>query len=133
VEIAKVAMMVARKLAIDELHIAEQALPLANLDRNFLATDALLTPEGQPAYWPKADVIIGNPPFIGAKMLKPERGPDYVNAVRRAYPDVRAFTQTCKRCKASATPRRFFFTASPARQMESCPMPFHSSEGRCID
>jgi len=62
VEIAKVAMMVARKLAIDELHIAEQALPLDNLDRNFLATDALLTPEGQPTNWPKADVIIGKPP-----------------------------------------------------------------------
>jgi SAM-dependent methyltransferase len=95
VEIAKVAMMVARKLAIDELHIAEQALPLANLDRNFLVADALLTPDGQPANWPKADVIIGNPPFIGAKMLKPERGPDYVNAVRRAYPDVPGMADYC--------------------------------------
>ena len=95
VEIAKVAMMVARKLAIDELHIAEQALPFANLDRNFLVADALLTPEGQPANWPKADVIIGNPPFIGAKMLKPERGPDYVNTVRRAYPDVPGMADYC--------------------------------------
>jgi hypothetical protein len=95
VEIAKVAMMVARKLAIDELHIAEQALPFANLDRNFLVADALLTPDGQPANWPKADVIIGNPPFIGAKMLKPERGPDYVNAVRRAYPDVPGMADYC--------------------------------------
>ena len=88
-------MMVARKLAIDELHIAEQPLPLDNLDRNFLVADALLTPEGQPANWPKADVIIGNPPFIGAKMLKPERGPDYVNAVRRAYPDVPGMAGYC--------------------------------------
>jgi hypothetical protein len=95
VEIAKVAMMVARKLAIDELHIAEQALPLDNLDRNFLVADALLTPDGQPANWPRADVIIGNPPFIGAKMLKPERGPDYVNAVRRAYPDVPGMADYC--------------------------------------
>ncbi|MGO8928830.1 MAG: DNA methyltransferase [Limisphaerales bacterium] len=95
VEIAKVAMMVARKLAIDELHIAEQPLPLDNLDRNFLVADALLTPDGQPANWPKADVIIGNPPFIGAKMLKPERGPDYVKAVRRAYPDVPGMADYC--------------------------------------
>jgi hypothetical protein len=95
VEIAKVAMMVARKLAIDELHIAEQPLPLDNLDRNFLVADALLTPDGQSANWPKADVIIGNPPFIGAKMLKPERGPDYVNAVRRAYPDVPGMADYC--------------------------------------
>ena len=88
VEIAKVTMMIARKLAIDELHITEQALPLDNLDQNFIAADALLTPEGLPAQWPKADVIIGNPPFLGAKRLKPERGPDYVNTLRRAYAEV---------------------------------------------
>lgn len=83
IEIAKVTMMIARKLAIDELHISEQPLPLDNLDQNFIAADALVTPEGLPAQWPKADVIIGNPPFLEAKLLKPERGPDYVNAVRR--------------------------------------------------
>ena len=42
VEIAKVTMMIARKLAIDELHITEQALPLDNLDQNFIAADALI-------------------------------------------------------------------------------------------
>ena len=95
VEIAKVTMMIARKLAIDELHITEQALPLDNLDRNFIACDALLTPEGLPAQWPKADVIIGNPPFLGAKLLKPERGPDYVNTLRRAYAEVPGMADYC--------------------------------------
>lgn len=95
VEIAKVAMMVARKLAIDELHIAEQPLPLDNLDKNFLAVDALVAADGTPTRWPKADVIIGNPPFIGAKMLKPERGPDYVEAVRKAYPEVPGMADYC--------------------------------------
>ena len=75
VEIAKVTMVIARKLAIDELHISERALPLANLDRNFLAGDALLTANGGRTVWPEADAIIGNPPFAGAKLLKPERGP----------------------------------------------------------
>ena len=95
VEIAKVTMMIARKLAIDELHITENALPLINLDDNFLAADALLTPEGRPTTWPKADVIIGNPPFLGAKLLKPERGPDYVNTLRRAYPEVPGMADYC--------------------------------------
>lgn len=95
VEIAKVTMMIARKLAIDELHITEQPLPLDNLDQNFIAADALLTPEGQPASWPKADVIIGNPPFLGAKLLKPERGPDYVNTLRRAYAEVPGMADYC--------------------------------------
>src|SRR5436190_6739781 len=88
VEIAKVTMMIARKLAIDELHITEQALPLDNLDKNFIAADALLTPEGLATQWPKADVIIGNPPFLGSKLLKPKRGVDYIGALRRAYPDI---------------------------------------------
>jgi hypothetical protein len=95
VEIAKVTMMIARKLAIDELHITEPALPLDNLDQNFIAADALITPDGLPAQWPRADVIIGNPPFLGAKRLKPDRGVDYVNAVRKAYPDVPGMADYC--------------------------------------
>jgi hypothetical protein len=95
VEIAKVTMMIARKLAIDELHITEQPLPLDNLDQNFISADALLTPEGLPAQWPKADVIIGNPPFLGASRLKPERGDEYVDSVRRVYPDIPGMADYC--------------------------------------
>jgi len=95
VEIAKVTMMIARKLSIDELHITERALPLDNLDKNFVARYALLTPEGLQAQWPKADVIIGNPPFLGAKRLKPERGPDYVKTLRKAYPEVPGMADYC--------------------------------------
>jgi SAM-dependent methyltransferase len=95
IELAKVTMMIARKLAIDELHTVEPALPLDNLDKNFIVCDALLDPQGNPAVWPKADAIIGNPPFLGAKRLKPERGPDYVNAVRKAYPEVPGMADYC--------------------------------------
>jgi hypothetical protein len=116
IELAKVTMMIARKLAIDELRMDERALPLDNLDSNFLADDALihsepmgldderknwrrplLTEDGKPRLvkWPKADVIIGNPPFNGAKKLKPDLGPDYINAVRRAYPDVPGMADYC--------------------------------------
>ncbi|MFH1416833.1 MAG: DNA methyltransferase [Planctomycetota bacterium] len=119
VEIAKVTMMIARKLAIDELHSLETPLPLDNLDNNFTACDALITPLSKggtavsavlfaeyeedpfasghaiPTNWPPADVIIGNPPFLGAKRLKPERGADYVNAVRKTYKDVPGMADYC--------------------------------------
>jgi len=99
VEIAKVTMMIARKLAIDELHISERALPLDNLDRNFIATDALITAGADGAFirtpWPRADVIVGNPPFIGAKLLKPQLGPDYVEHVRALYPEVPGMADYC--------------------------------------
>jgi SAM-dependent methyltransferase len=95
VELAKVTMMIGRKLSIDELHISESALPLDNLNDNFLVGDALITPRGTRTAWPAADAIIGNPPFLGAKKLKPERGADYVNAVRKLYPEVPGMADYC--------------------------------------
>ena len=96
IELAKVTMTIARKLAIDELHIVDEpALPLDNLDANFQARDALIDQLGNVAPWPEADVIIGNPPFLGAKRLKPEHGADYVNKVRKAYPDVPGMADFC--------------------------------------
>jgi hypothetical protein len=95
VELAKVTMMIARKLAIDELHVTEPALPLDNLDANFIAGDALIDESGRPRAWPQADVIISNPPYLGAKRLKPERGPDYVNAIRKLYPEVPGMADYC--------------------------------------
>lgn len=40
--------------------------------------------------WPKADYIVGNPPFIGNKRMKERLGAEYVEAVRSAYPSVSA-------------------------------------------
>ncbi|HET6250160.1 MAG TPA: DNA methyltransferase [Tepidisphaeraceae bacterium] len=101
VELAKVTLMIGRKLSIDELHIAdEKDLPLDNLDVNFRIGDALLIPanNGTPPQrtpWPLADIIIGNPPFLGAKRLKPERGSNYVNALRKLYPEVPGMADYC--------------------------------------
>jgi hypothetical protein len=95
VELAKVTLSLAPKLASDELHSAEGTLPLDNLDANITVKDALIDDAGKQADWPAADVIIGNPPFLGAKRLKPERGADYVNKVRKAYPDVPGMADYC--------------------------------------
>ena len=95
VEIAKVTMMIARKLAIDELHITEPVLPFGNLDQNFIVADALLTPEGLPAQWPKADVIIGNPPYLGSRYFAKEHGYEYVRKVHAVFPDVPKMADFC--------------------------------------
>lgn len=47
--------------------------------------DALINADGSQAQWPKADVIVGNPPFIGNKKMRGELGDTYVDAVRLAY------------------------------------------------
>ena len=49
--------------------------------------DALLNDDGSQAQWPKADVIVGNPPFIGNKKMRGELEDAYVDAVRLAYRD----------------------------------------------
>lgn len=95
IDIAKVTMMLAHKLSIDELHINEAVLPLDNLDANFRAGDALINADGTRAPWFKTDVIVGNPPFLGAKLMKPLYGADYVNAVRAAYPEVPGMADFC--------------------------------------
>lgn len=95
IEIAKVTMMLAHKLSIDELHINEEALPLDNLNANFKLCDALIDDSGARTTWFDADVIIGNPPFLGAKQLKPEYGPDYVKKLRAAYPEVPGMADFC--------------------------------------
>ncbi len=47
--------------------------------------DALLNPDGSEAAWPQADVIVGNPPFLGDKMMRGELGDVYVDTLRKCY------------------------------------------------
>ncbi|MGQ3002299.1 MAG: class I SAM-dependent DNA methyltransferase [Hydrogenophaga sp.] len=52
--------------------------------------DALLTRDGDgwiETTWPTADVIVGNPPFIGVSRKRRELGDDYVELLDRAYGD----------------------------------------------
>lgn len=47
--------------------------------------DALLNPDGSEADWPTADVIVGNPPFLGAKWMRSALGDNYVESLRQTY------------------------------------------------
>ena len=49
--------------------------------------DALLAENGSQAPWPKADVIIGNPAFLGGKRLRALLGDVYCERLFRAYAD----------------------------------------------
>jgi len=100
VELAKVTMVLAKKLAIDEQYHAldtaqaeiefdQRPLPLENLDENILQADALFSK------WPKADVIIGNPPFQSKTKMHREFGPEYVQRVRARFPEVSGRADYC--------------------------------------
>lgn len=52
--------------------------------------DALLTQvngDYKEAGWPNADVIIGNPPFLGGKLLRSNLGPEYVDRLFDVFED----------------------------------------------
>lgn len=42
----------------------------------------------RPAIWPQADYIVGNPPFIGDKLMREDLGDGYVETLRATYSDV---------------------------------------------
>ncbi len=47
--------------------------------------DAVLAPDGAEASWPPSEFIIGNPPFLGAKLMKRWLGREYTDRLRAAY------------------------------------------------
>ncbi len=47
--------------------------------------DAILMPDGTEPEWPEADVVIGNPPFLGGKLLITHLGEDYVSRMFAMY------------------------------------------------
>jgi hypothetical protein len=49
--------------------------------------DAVLATSGAQAQWPDADVIVGNPPFLGMKKQIKELGAAYTRQLRRVYKD----------------------------------------------
>ena len=47
--------------------------------------DAVIGPDGNEPEWPAADVIVGNPPFLGDKKMLRELGAVYVDKLRTLY------------------------------------------------
>ncbi|HEY9703087.1 MAG TPA: DNA methyltransferase, partial [Allocoleopsis sp.] len=80
VELAKVTLMIGRKVAIDNLGLNEPSLPLDQLDSNIICQDALFT------NWINADAIIGNPPFLGSRNIRLTLGDEYSDRLFAKYP-----------------------------------------------
>ena len=47
--------------------------------------DAVLSPDGTEPDWPVADVVIGNPPFLGDKVMRDGLGHDYTERLRQTF------------------------------------------------
>ncbi len=89
VELAKVSLMIAKKLAVDEFDTDENPLPLDNLDDNIKVEDALFNE------WVNFDACIGNPPYLGFSDRRREHGAAYTSAVQNAFPGVHGKADYC--------------------------------------
>lgn len=66
--------------------------PILRTLGNIECRDAVLNETtGERATWPESDVVIGNPPFLGASRMIAELGEDYTKALRNAWPRVPGF------------------------------------------
>jgi SAM-dependent methyltransferase len=101
VELAKVTLVLAKELALREtkgtIDAAQEDLPLErdhplpldNLDKNIIQADALFHD------WPKADALIGNPPYQSKNKMQQEYGAAYINRLRARYPGVPGRADYC--------------------------------------
>lgn len=101
VELAKVTLNIAKKIAFDERRElaadlvgqmeleVDPSLPLDNLESNIVCVDALF------ADWPQVDAIVGNPPFVAGTNIKGELGSSYTVRLRSAFEGVKGRADYC--------------------------------------
>lgn len=68
-------------------HGGHWEIPILQSLDNIQNRDALLDEAGAEAAWPKAEFIVGNPPFLGDKVMRSQLGDEYTSNLRRVYGD----------------------------------------------
>lgn len=78
VQIARVTLWMGHRQMIERYGESEPPLPLQDLS-GIRRADALRTP------WPETDCIVGNPPFLGDRLLRRTLGDEYVMWLKREF------------------------------------------------
>ncbi len=88
-ELAQVTVWIGYIQWLKDNGFGEPSQPILQSLRTILHMDAILAfdENGKPVEpaWPDADVIVGNPPFLGGKRLRSELGDAYVNQIFTLY------------------------------------------------
>lgn len=59
--------------------------PILRTLGNIQQRDAIVEPDGSATIWPDAEAILGNPPYLGAKLMKRKLGVPETAAIRAVY------------------------------------------------
>ena len=84
-ELARVSVWIGEIQWMRRNGFAEARNPILKHLHTIECRDAILAPDGTEATWPEADVVIGNPPFVGGKLLITHLGEEYVSRLLEAY------------------------------------------------
>ncbi|AZI45353.1 class I SAM-dependent DNA methyltransferase (plasmid) [Deinococcus psychrotolerans] len=68
-------------------HGGDWPTPVLERLTNIQHHDALLNEDGSEFAWPAAEYIVGNPPFLGDKMMNQRLGSEYTATLRQTYGD----------------------------------------------
>jgi type II restriction/modification system DNA methylase subunit YeeA len=84
-ELARVTIWIGELQWMIKHGMAYNTRPILQTMNQIENRDALLNSDGTEAAWPQADFIVGNPPFLGDKMMRGELGDRYVESLRKCY------------------------------------------------
>ena len=84
-ELARVSVWIGEIQWMRRNGFAEPCDPILKPLDTIECRDAILTPDGKEPDWPQADVVIGNPPFLGGKLLRTGLGSEYVETLQCLY------------------------------------------------
>lgn len=84
-ELARVSVWIGEIQWMREKNFGVSDNPILKPLETIACRDALLNADGTEAEWPEADVIIGNPPFLGGKLLRDNLGDEAVDHVFAAF------------------------------------------------
>lgn len=84
-ELARVSVWIGEIQWMREKNFGVSRNPILKPLETIECRDALLNPDGTEAGWPEADVIIGNPPFLGSQRMIEYLGETYVGEVRALF------------------------------------------------
>ena len=84
-ELARVAVWIGEIQWMRRNGFAEARDPILKPLDTIECRDAILTPDSTEPDWPAADVVIGNPPFLGGKRLIANLGEAYVSRIFSIY------------------------------------------------
>ena len=86
-ELARVSVWIGEIQWMRRNGFAEARNPILKPLDTIECRDAILTADNAEPEWPEADVVIGNPPFLGGKLLITHLGEDYVSRMFKTYVD----------------------------------------------